>query len=562
MALPGLLRILLVPFLWAWDVAAGMRAVMERDFLVFTSQGRFLAIRTAAVVIPAIVVAAVLMNKAGATPDSIGKSVLLGATVTVPALVLLLAPALSAGAIAGERSTDTLDIVLAAPVRPLSFVLAKFFSRLLVVLVLVFASLPISSIALVYGGVSVGLFLEATALALGFAVFGVAAGILTSAYSRTVGGAVLGAYALVLLLPALWLAGVALVFSTFFDAVPGDVALSWLALSPYFAWVQTAGSIMGIGTATSGGWLQLAVAAIGAVIVLIVATARISRESATRARGGGKRRRGKHTMFLDNPVIDQAVRGSLLRRPRMPAWLVLAVALIVEALILWAAFEDGADDWELHVIALCVITTIASFQVLASAAGAVASERKSGSLDLLLATPFRYGDVTFGKLCGVLLGVVPLMAIGVIHGVVALPATEFTVQALCAWLAVSGVVLTLFAGIGMRVSIGAATPGRAVLKTFAIVFGGTVLHLVGLFLVAIIVGGGDDEIFLYITASPALLMWMAPMFVADMAADAGSNSSNETVLAASALWTVIWGIVGGHLMARAGRALDRSRDDA
>lgn len=68
-------------------------------------------------------------------------------------MICIIIPILTAGSIAGERERQTLDIMLTAPVSPLSIVLGKLFASMSNIFLFVISSLPAMSIAFLYGGI-------------------------------------------------------------------------------------------------------------------------------------------------------------------------------------------------------------------------------------------------------------------------------------------------------------------------------------------------------------------------------------------------------------------------
>lgn len=68
-------------------------------------------------------------------------------------LLLLIVPALTAGAISGERERQTLDLLLCTRLRPIDIMTGKLLSALSTVLVLIISSLPCLSLAYIYGGI-------------------------------------------------------------------------------------------------------------------------------------------------------------------------------------------------------------------------------------------------------------------------------------------------------------------------------------------------------------------------------------------------------------------------
>lgn len=88
-------------------------------------------------------------------------------------LLLFITPALTGGAISGERERQTLDLLLCTSFSPFKIVIGKIFVSIAHILLLITASLPIISIVFLYGGVGLGdilllfLFFIATAFMLG-----------------------------------------------------------------------------------------------------------------------------------------------------------------------------------------------------------------------------------------------------------------------------------------------------------------------------------------------------------------------------------------------------------
>ena len=70
-------------------------------------------------------------------------------------LITLIAPALTAGAISGEREKQTLDILLSTTLRHWSIITGKLFASLSQIIILILSSIPAFSIIFLYGGIGV-----------------------------------------------------------------------------------------------------------------------------------------------------------------------------------------------------------------------------------------------------------------------------------------------------------------------------------------------------------------------------------------------------------------------
>lgn len=69
-------------------------------------------------------------------------------------LIMFIVPALTAGAISGEREKQTLDLVLCTRLKPISIVTGKLFASTSQTLLLIVSSLPLFSMVFLFGGIS------------------------------------------------------------------------------------------------------------------------------------------------------------------------------------------------------------------------------------------------------------------------------------------------------------------------------------------------------------------------------------------------------------------------
>ena len=85
---------------------------------------------------------------------SVGRGIFIGLLFLQTLMVAVLAPAATAGAISSEREHQTLELLSVTPISSLAIVLGKLLSALAWVFVLVLASIPITALVFVYGGVA------------------------------------------------------------------------------------------------------------------------------------------------------------------------------------------------------------------------------------------------------------------------------------------------------------------------------------------------------------------------------------------------------------------------
>jgi ABC-type transport system involved in multi-copper enzyme maturation permease subunit len=103
----------------------------------------------------------------------IGQEIFGALLILITLLVVFLAPSFTAGAISLEREKQTLDMLVTTPISSLAIVVGKLLSALTYVFILIAASIPITAIVFVFGGVAPDdvirgyLVLIATALGLG-----------------------------------------------------------------------------------------------------------------------------------------------------------------------------------------------------------------------------------------------------------------------------------------------------------------------------------------------------------------------------------------------------------
>ena len=84
---------------------------------------------------------------------SIGRGIFEGILMLQTLIVAVFAPASTASAISGEREHQTLDLLAVTPISSVAIVLGKLLSAVAWIFILVLASVPISSLVFLFGGV-------------------------------------------------------------------------------------------------------------------------------------------------------------------------------------------------------------------------------------------------------------------------------------------------------------------------------------------------------------------------------------------------------------------------
>jgi hypothetical protein len=267
-------------------------------------------------------------------------------------------------------------------------------------------------------------------------------------------------------------------------------------------------------------------------------------------------------MRFANPVFDRSVRGSLLARPKLGAWMVAVLLLVVAGAmnVAGALANDLDEEWP-HVVFLFGTTLVVALSAMSRAAHSLASERETGALDMLMATRLTAGDIVRGKYLAVLASVAPFLAFGLLYGLVAAALTDVTFGVVIAW-AIGTVTLTAAcAAMGLWRSAAASTVSRAVLGTYAIVIGGSILHGLagGILIVAAGWGMRAEWLVPYVFGpSPVAIAGMGPA----VASKRHWGDVDWNVFVAWLLWSVVYWFFSVKLVAWTTNNIARRRDAA
>ncbi len=115
-------------------------------------------------------------------------------------MICFITPAVTAGAVSGEREKLTYEMLLATPLRPASILWGKLVSALSYVFLLVFAAVPLASLVFIFGGVSPRDMIKALALLMTVMVMLGVVGVFMSAWLGRTARATVVSYLFVLAL--------------------------------------------------------------------------------------------------------------------------------------------------------------------------------------------------------------------------------------------------------------------------------------------------------------------------------------------------------------------------
>lgn len=219
-------------------------------------------------------------------------------------LVIFISPALTSGAISGERERSTLDLTLVTSLSSMEIILGKLLSALGFMLLMVVSAMPLFSIVFLLGGISLDQFILTFAVLFMSALTYGSIGLLASSLFRSTRAATVASYAGILLT---LLAPVALLI--LLEVQPGPVKIGWgsllvMYLNPFGAmasvltgdWVRNALISAPLGTPIVplltrwAPWVYHFVLEIIVIVLLLALSARL-----LAAQRGGIRRRRKET---------------------------------------------------------------------------------------------------------------------------------------------------------------------------------------------------------------------------------------------------------------------------
>ncbi len=474
----------------ASQAAAATGALAATDFALYSSSRGYRVLRFLVAFVGAVVTAVILWALRDEPADAVGRAVLAGIAVVVPAFVLLAAPAAGAAVVAEEREGGTLDLLLAAPLRPTLLIAAKLGARFTALAVLALTTLPIASIALVFGGVAFATLADVYLFALAYGAAGLAVGALCSARARSVVAAVRATYALTFGAAPLLLALVAAAYhggvralEAAWELAPDPRLVEWLGRAsealvlaqPFVHWfwlVFRAGSGRSWGPTAATSAFAAALAGI-AVLALLAAGAATRRELAPPRAARTRTRRRSASRFAEaNPVFLRALRGSLLYRPRVRTFAVALLLLGLLAWFLWVAYDGHEldEEWP-YVFVLGTLTLLATLGTLLATAASIATERRNGALELLLATRISATRLVLAKFGAALAAHVPLLALGVAVGAVGFIAGGIPLLSIPCWVASSTVTVAAAGALGSFVSARSKRSGKAVVAAVAVWLG-------------------------------------------------------------------------------------------
>lgn len=329
------------------------------------------------------------------------------------ALVLLAAPAATAGAICNDRASGTMTHLLVTDLSDTEIVFGKLAARLVPVLGLVCCALPLMAILTLLGGVDPDALTAAFIVTIGVALLGCSLALFFSLWARKTHEALLGTYAVW----GVWLLGrpyITLMNNAFGSSLtfPSMIADPYfLAFAPYFSPTTVAfGDYIAFLAITAGAASVLTVVAIFRLRA-VCTRVNVAKKRSLRGRLGEFGQRLDLTRHIPAPSLDfNPVLWREWHRART-RW----------AALVWGLFAVGAVAASIGAILMrrstFAMAWVNGFQVSigmlllsVTAATSLAEERVRGSLDVLMATTLSTREIVLGKWLGTF-RMVPALAV-------------------------------------------------------------------------------------------------------------------------------------------------------
>jgi ABC-type transport system involved in multi-copper enzyme maturation permease subunit len=191
------------PALATSGLALGLRALIGKELRSRSRGLRSMWVLTIYLLLLTLLICGFLQlvgQSGGTTPTRLGTWLFSSLAMGSLFLLAFITPALTAGAISGERERRTLDLLLITRASPLGLVTGKLVGSLAYVVYLVIASLPGFALVYLFGGVPIHYLIMAVAVILTTAVTHAAIGLLLSAVLKRTVLATVGTYFIVLAL--------------------------------------------------------------------------------------------------------------------------------------------------------------------------------------------------------------------------------------------------------------------------------------------------------------------------------------------------------------------------
>jgi ABC-type transport system involved in multi-copper enzyme maturation permease subunit len=385
-------------------------------------------------------------------------------------LALLIAPAVLAGSLAGEKERGTLGLLLTTRVNSWEIVTGRLTGKLVQAGIVLLAGIPLWVLLAALAGLRVPTLLGMIGLPTVLAIGSGSVALAASAVARRGRDALLAVYlAGFLLIPLITTAAA--------NISPGAAALA-APINPFHG----VNALVWAEDPEPAAWSMLIWAILGS-LALGVAAWRL-RPSALRLLSGDVRfrRRRRRRWFVppvdeDRPMLwKELFIERISPLGRVGTWLgVIAVALLIGISTAYAGLlvhrtwnpQTSAVDWYTDWIGSLIADSAATVGVLIQlsivlrAAVAISSERERRTWDALLISPMEGREIVIGKLCGSLYALRWLILAGLWAWTLALLCSAMTLKDFLFQLLGIVVIGACMSAIGVRTSLATATSTKS-----------------------------------------------------------------------------------------------------
>ncbi|MBI5367976.1 MAG: ABC transporter permease subunit [Planctomycetes bacterium] len=296
------------------------------------------------------------------------------------ALISILAPVFSAGAMTMEKENRCVDLLFTTPMSPFTILLGKFLSSIVYLLCIIFTSLPILSLCFVLGGVAQSevafLYIALLTVAITFGMIGLTC----STYFNRTHAALSVSYLVVLPATTIFLL-LAVSMKSYVDfalvllvacgiLLPILVGMTLRRLAQPFSEVETSAEQEDLAEQ------------VGLVLVpnqfpdVLLAP----------------RRRNDFMPDGTNPILDKELRSEIFGRGTLLIRLIIQISAAVSIAFLPFPFTDLEPVYVAYLLAFTALVTPAF------TCNSFTQERERGTFDLLVTSMVTPGQIIFGKL--------------------------------------------------------------------------------------------------------------------------------------------------------------------
>jgi ABC-type transport system involved in multi-copper enzyme maturation permease subunit len=469
-------------------------------------------------------------------------------------LVLLAAPAATAGAICLDKARGTLDHMLATDLSNPEIVLGKLGVRLVPVLGLIACVLPLTALASLLGGIDPLALLSSFMTSIACATLACSLGLTLSVWGRKTHEVLMATYIILVfwLISPVLLLFAADSFGLSLPPVSAPTLWEWIECSnPYYLAFAPYTDPGKVGLVTYLGFLAICLCL--SALLLGLATLRIRGVALTQAGRAlahvRQRRLSRHFRGLawrsclpgpsldGNPILWREwhrSKPSLLSRVVWALYTALGILWIVLSLQIVVAPHDNQE-----MIAIMSMFQVALGLLLLSvgAATSLAEERVRGSLDVLLCTPLSTHSILAGKWWGSFLQARHVLAWAVILGGILVTESGHWISYLL-MLGLIAAYCAVITSLGLALATWISRLGRAVALTVSVCVVFSIGWVVLAFLLAF-PGRNDNFVVPMVMGSPLYGTIFATLAVAPGGLQLPGGVNAIALAFGTIFWTVI-----------------------